>query len=331
MSEHILVSIAWPYANAKIHVGNVTGSHLPGDICARYHRLAGNHVLMVSGSDSHGTPITVVAEREGKSPRKVFEHFHHGFLEMFQRLGISYDLFTHTDTENHHRVSQDFFLALLQKGYLYRQIQEGTVKELNLIMRADMDGSIEVLSDSLASLDTKEVKINIIHKAVGVINESDILLASASNAVVIGFHVSITPKASHIAKTEGVDVRFYDVIYHAIDDVKAAMAGLLEPEIIEKELGEAEVRQIFRVSKIGTVAGSYVKSGVVKRNALVRVKRDDEIIYKGTINSLKRFKDDAREVLAGFECGIGVGGFEDFNEGDLLEIYQEEEISRTID
>jgi len=129
MSEHILVSIAWPYANAKIHVGNVTGSHLPGDICARYHRLAGNHVLMVSGSDSHGTPITVVAEREGKSPRKVFEHFHHGFLEMFQRLGISYDLFTHTDTENHHRVSQDFFLALLEKGYLYKQIQEQMYSE----------------------------------------------------------------------------------------------------------------------------------------------------------------------------------------------------------
>ena len=130
MSERILVSIAWPYANAKIHVGNVTGSHLPGDICARYHRLAGNHVLMVSGSDSHGTPITVVAEREAKSPREVFEHFHHGFLEMFQRLGISYDLFTHTDTENHHRASQDFFLALLEKGYLYKQVQEQMYSEV---------------------------------------------------------------------------------------------------------------------------------------------------------------------------------------------------------
>jgi methionyl-tRNA synthetase len=124
MSNHVLVSIAWPYASAKIHTGNVTGSHLPGDTFARYHRLAGDHVLMVSGSDSHGTPITVVAEREGKSPREVFEHFHHSFLELFQRLGISYDLFTHTDTENHHRVSQDFFLALLEKDYLYREIQE---------------------------------------------------------------------------------------------------------------------------------------------------------------------------------------------------------------
>lgn len=129
MSEHILVAIAWPYASAKIHTGNVTGSHLPGDIYARYHRLAGDHVLMVSGSDSHGTPITVRAEQEGKSPREVFERFHHSFLELFLRLGISYDLFTHTDTENHHRVAQDFFLALLEKEYLYPQVQEQMYSE----------------------------------------------------------------------------------------------------------------------------------------------------------------------------------------------------------
>jgi len=130
MFEHILVSIAWPYASAKIHAGNVTGSHLPGDIFARYHRLAGDRVLMVSGSDSHGTPITVVAERENKSPREIFEHFHRGFLDLFLRLGITYDLFTHTDTENHHRVSQDFFSALLEKEYLYRQVQEQLYSEV---------------------------------------------------------------------------------------------------------------------------------------------------------------------------------------------------------
>jgi methionyl-tRNA synthetase len=129
MEEHILVAIAWPYASAKIHAGNVTGSHLPGDICARYHRLAGNQVLMVSGSDSHGTPVTVRAEEEGTSPRELFEEFHHGFLKLFQRLGISYDLFTHTDTENHHRVSQDFFLALLEEGYLYKEIQNQMYSE----------------------------------------------------------------------------------------------------------------------------------------------------------------------------------------------------------
>jgi methionyl-tRNA synthetase len=129
MSKNILIAIAWPYASAKIHAGNVTSSHLPGDICARYHRLNGDRVLMVSGSDSHGTPITVRAEEEGKSPKEVFERFHHSFLDMFQRLGISYDLFTHTDTENHHRVSQDFFLALLGKGYLYKQVQEQMYSE----------------------------------------------------------------------------------------------------------------------------------------------------------------------------------------------------------
>jgi len=129
MSEHILVAIAWPYASAKIHVGNVTSSHLPGDICARYHRLTGDHVLMVSGSDSHGTPITVRAEEEDKSPKEVFERFHHGFLDMFHRLGISYDLFTHTDTENHHRVSQDFFKTLLEKGYLYKEVQQQMYSE----------------------------------------------------------------------------------------------------------------------------------------------------------------------------------------------------------
>jgi methionyl-tRNA synthetase len=129
MSEHILIAIAWPYASARIHTGNVTGSHLPGDICARYHRLNGDRVLMVSGSDSHGTPITVRAEEEGKSPQEVFERFHRSFLAMFQRLGISYDLFTHTDTENHHRVSQDFFLALLEKGYLYNEVQEQMYSE----------------------------------------------------------------------------------------------------------------------------------------------------------------------------------------------------------
>ncbi|MBN2070655.1 MAG: translation initiation factor IF-2 [Candidatus Krumholzibacteriota bacterium] len=214
---------------------------------------------------------------------------------------------------------------------LYTQIQEGTAKELNLIIRADTDGSIEVLNESLSSLSTGEVKVNVIHKAVGIISESDILLASASNAVVLGFHVNVTPDASRIAKGERVDIRFYDVIYQAIDDIKAAMSGLLDPDIVETELGIAEVRQVFRVSKIGSIAGSYVKSGVIQRNALVRVLRENEIIYKGSINSLKRFKDDAREVQAGFECGIGVSGFEDLVEGDILEVYKEEEHSRTID
>lgn len=213
---------------------------------------------------------------------------------------------------------------------LYKQIQEGVAAELNLIIRADTDGSIEALCDSLSSLSNSEVKVNVIHKAVGMISESDILLASASNAVVLGFHINMTPKAARLGKSEKVDIRFYDVIYQAIDDIKAAMSGLLEPNIVEKELGEAEVREVFRVSKIGMIAGCYIKTGLVRRNALVRVRREGEIIYKGTINSLKRFKDDAREVQAGFECGIGVSGFDDLIEGDVLEIFLEEKQIRTI-
>jgi translation initiation factor IF-2 len=214
---------------------------------------------------------------------------------------------------------------------LYRQIQEGSVKELNLILRADTDGSIEALADSLTSLETEEVKVNLIQKTVGMINESDILLASASNAVVIGFHVSIAPQADQLAKTENIDVRFYDVIYQAIDDIKAAMSGLLEPDIVETVIGEAEVRQVFKVSKIGVIAGSYVLSGVIRRNALVRLKREGEVIHESVIDSLKRFKDDVKEVQAGYECGIGVEGYDDIQEGDILEVYLEEEKHRTID
>jgi translation initiation factor IF-2 len=214
---------------------------------------------------------------------------------------------------------------------LYRQIQEGSVKDLNLIIRADTDGSVEALTDSLTSLDTEEVKVNVIQKLVGMINESDILLASASNAVVIGFHTLMPPQAQQLAKVENVDVRLYDVIYQAIDDIKDAMSGLLEPVIIETPLGDAEVRQVFKVSKTGTIAGCYVTSGTIKRNALVRVKREGEVVHQAAINSLKRFKDDAREVQSGFECGIGVEGFDDFVEGDILEAYVEEEKHRTID
>ncbi len=214
---------------------------------------------------------------------------------------------------------------------LYRQIQEGSIKELNLIIRADTDGSVEALVDSLVSLDTEEVKVNVIHKAVGMINENDILLASASNAVVIGFHVNAASQAMQLAKTENVDIRFYDVIYQAIDEVKAAMSGLLEPVIVEKDIGEAEVRQIFRISKVGTIAGCYVQTGNITRNALVRIRRDGDIVYKGAITSLKRFKDDVKEVQAGFECGVGIGDFDELREGDILEAYVEEYQSKTID
>ena len=214
---------------------------------------------------------------------------------------------------------------------LYRQIHEGSIKELNIIVRADTDGSVEALVDSLGSLDTDEVKIKVIHKGVGLINDSDILLASASNAVVIGFHVQAAVQAEQIAKTEKVDVRFYDVIYKAIEDVKAAMSGLLEPVITERTIGEAEIRQVFSVSKIGTVAGSYIRSGMVSRNAFIRVLREGEVVHTGTISSLKRFKDDVKEVKTGFECGISIEGYDDIQEGDILEIFVEEKQIKTLD
>lgn len=213
---------------------------------------------------------------------------------------------------------------------LYEQIQSGKVKELPLIIKADTDGSLEALKDSLENLDTEEVKVNPIHTGVGMVNESDVLLASASNAVVIGFHIGIAPPAVKLAERERIDVRFYEIIYKGIEDIKAAMSGLLEPEIIEKEIGEAEVRQVFNMSKGGVIAGSYVKSGEVNRNSLVRIFREGQPIFDGKLNSLKRFKDDVKEVQSGFECGIGIEGFEELEEGDILRFYVEEEKSRSI-
>ena len=214
---------------------------------------------------------------------------------------------------------------------LYKQIKEGAVKELPLVIKADMDGSVGALVDSLASVTSDEVKINIIHKGVGVINESDVLLASASNAVVIGFHTSATPRAQSLAKSEKVDIRRYDIIYQAIDDIKAAMAGLLEPVVTQRDIGEAEVRQVFKVSKVGAIAGCYVRTGNIQRSAKIRVRRGRDIVHEGTISSLKRFKDDVREVATGFECGIGLTGFNDFREGDTLEAFVEEVQSKRIE
>lgn len=214
---------------------------------------------------------------------------------------------------------------------LYKQIKEGELKKFNLIVKADTDGSVGAVVDSLLNMENEEIQVDVIHKGVGLINESDVLLASASNAVVIGFHVGIAAKAARLAKEEKVDVRFYDVIYQVLDDVKAAMIGRLEPEIVEKELGIAEVRQVFKITKVGAIAGCYVQSGLVRRNALVRVIRDDETIFKGVITSLKRFKDDVKEVQAGFECGIGIENFEGLEEGDILEVYVEEVKSKVAD
>jgi translation initiation factor IF-2 len=213
---------------------------------------------------------------------------------------------------------------------LFEQIQEGEIKELNLILKTDVHGSLEAISDSLVKLSTSEVKVNLIHTATGAISESDVLLASASNAIVIGFSVRSDAKVQELADQEKVDLRYYDVIYQLLSDIRDAMEGLLEPIYQENVMGRAEVRQSFHVPKFGTIAGSYVNDGRFERNARVRVLRDQVVVYDGKIGSLRRFKDDVKEVKAGFECGIGVENFNDIKVGDILEAYELKAVKATL-
>jgi len=214
---------------------------------------------------------------------------------------------------------------------LFKNIQEGQLKELNLIIKADVQGSVEALVHSLQRLNTPEVKVNIIHSGVGAITETDVMLASTSNAIIIGFNVRPVAEAKKAAENEKVDIRLYRIIYEAIDSIKAAMSGLLEPEIKETIIGKAEVRTIFRVPKVGVVAGSYVLEGKITNKAQVRVIRDNIVIHEGRIESLRRFKDDVKEVSQGFECGIGLERFNDLKEGDILEAFVFEEIKRELE
>jgi translation initiation factor IF-2 len=213
---------------------------------------------------------------------------------------------------------------------LYKQLQEGNVKEFNVVLKADVQGSVEAIRQSLERLSTEEVKVNVIHSAVGSIGESDVLLASASNAVIIGFNVKVDPMAKRMADTEHIEIRTYQIIYDLIDEVKAAMAGLLEPVIEEFVLGHVEVRAIFKLPKGGVVAGSYVTDGKVVRNAQARVMRNGDIIYTGKISSLRHLKEDVREMAAGFECGIMIDGFDGFQVGDTIEVFEVREVARKI-
>ena len=211
-----------------------------------------------------------------------------------------------------------------------KEISLGKVKELNIIIKGDVDGSIEALSDSLMSLSTDEVQVKIVHRSTGNINDNDVTLASASQAVIIAFNVKVSPEAKLKARELEVDIRNYSIIYEAIEEVKLALEGLLEPEKVEEVTGIAHVLQQFKIPKLGVIAGSSVKSGKVVRNSMLRVKREDELIHEGVLTSLKRFKDDVNEVKEGFECGIGVQGFTDFIEGDIIEVYEIKEIKRTL-
>jgi len=210
---------------------------------------------------------------------------------------------------------------------LYAQIQMGKIKELNLILKVDAQGSLEPIVNSLEKLGSEELKVRIIHQGTGNVSESDVMLAIASRALIIGFAVDVDPAARRLADTEGVDIRLYDVIYHLVDDIDKALKGLLEPVYEEVVIGHAEVRAIFKISKVGKVAGVYVLDGKITRDALARIQRDGNVVYDGRVASLKRFTEDVKEVNAGFECGLGLEDFQDFVEGDIIEFYKKEKVS----
>jgi translation initiation factor IF-2 len=262
-------------------------------------------VLGLSGLPEAGDPFTVVAN----------ERVARGIAERRQQMKKEREL------SRPKRATLD---------ELAKRIQAGESSELKVILKGDVHGSVEALHDALEKLHHEEITLVIVHQGVGDITESDVQLASASEAVVVGFHVNPTSEALSLATSEGVDIRLYTVIYELLDDVRSAMEGLLAPEFVESVIGEVEVRQVFRTSRSGTVAGSYVTSGSVARNGFVRVKRQGQIIHQGRVASLRRFKDDVREVAAGFECGIVVEGFQGVAEGDILEIYVLERVERSL-
>lgn len=213
---------------------------------------------------------------------------------------------------------------------LFQQIQEGEIKELNVVLKGDVQGSVQAVASSLLELSADEVKINIIHQAVGGITETDILLASASDAIVVGFNVHPTTEAVQAKETEGIDVRTYNVIYELISYIRSAMEGLLDPEVREVVIGRAEVRELFKVPRLGFVAGSYVNWGRISYNQPLRVLRDNRLVHEGKVNSLRRFKDNVNEVQANYECGIGIETFADLQIGDVLECYVHEHIARSL-
>jgi translation initiation factor IF-2 len=213
---------------------------------------------------------------------------------------------------------------------IYTQIKEGKIKELRLIIKADVQGSLEALKDSVERMATEEVRVDVIHSGVGVINDADIILAAASNAIVIGFNIGISPEADERIKKEGVDVRLYRIIYDITSDIKSAMEGLLEPKIEEVFEGRAVVKQVFNITKSGAIAGCMVQKGAIGRTDSCTLFRDQKEIYKGKINSLKRFKDDVKEVKEGFECGIGLANFSEIKPGDVIEAFTIKRTARKL-
>jgi translation initiation factor IF-2 len=213
---------------------------------------------------------------------------------------------------------------------VFRLAKDGDLQELPIVVKGDVAGSVEAIEDEIAKLPQDEIVVNIIHSGVGGINESDVMLAAASDAVILGFNVRPVGAAREVSDREGVEIRNYSVIYKALDDLRAAMEGLLEPEEVEETIGAVEIRQTFKASRLGTIAGSYVTDGIVKRGSKARIVRDGTVIYDTTIESLRRFNEDAREVAAGFECGIVLANFQDVKEGDVLEVYETKQVEREL-
>ena len=227
---------------------------------------------------------------------------------------------------------QDFRrVKLITLDQISENIKIGGLKELRVIVKADVDGSAEALSDSLLKLSTKEVSVQVIRKAVGPISESDVLLAVASDAVIIGFHIRANVKAKELALQENVEIRYYKVVYDAINDVRLALEGLLGTVKTEENIGTVEIRETFKISRLGTIAGCYVKSGKITRNSRVRLYRDEVEIYEGTLTSLRRFKEDAKEVSSGFECGLQLQNYNDIKVGDIIEVFEIGEKKRTLE
>ena len=213
----------------------------------------------------------------------------------------------------------------------YEQMQNGIVKDLNLIIRADVQGSVEALTESIMKIPSSEVKVNIIHSATGAMSESDVMLATVSNAIVLGFNVRPNSKVIDLASKHNVEIKFYDVIYNVVDDIRKAVVGLMESTYEEHLIGRAEVRETFNVAKVGTVAGSYVTEGKIERSEPVRLVRDGVVIYDGKIEALRRFKDDAKEVQRGYECGIKIEKYNDIKIGDIIECYRVKEIKPVLE
>ncbi len=310
-----------PVATALIKNGTleIGDAILAGACCGRVKALIDEHGQRIE-SAGPATPVEVLGFSDVPAAGDL--------LQVLEDERRARDISSERKEEQHAARLQSESTVTLED--FYERVQEGEVKELNIIIKADVQGSIEALRESLLRLSTDEVTVNIIHTGVGSINETDVNLASASQAIIIGFNVRPGLNAQQLAEKEGVDIRTYRIIYKALEDIKDAMAGLLDPELKEVVKGHAEVRELFKVPDVGIVAGVYIRDGVINRNHKIRVIRNGVVQHEGEIGSLKRFEDDVREVKEGYECGIGIENYNDIKTGDILETYDFKEIKRSL-